>query len=345
MKDICAHFQFDGAVTAIVPWGDGHIHDTYRVTCTGTRYILQRINHAIFKDPVALMANIQRVTEHLRRKQGERSVRVIPAVDGQPLWRDADGNFWRAFNFVEGTRSFEAVQSPQQAFEAARAFGRFLLWMSNFPAPRLHETIPHFHDTLRRHAALEKALNADVCGRVSAAEHEIAFALRREREVSALMATPLPERISHNDCKLNNVLFDERTGVGVGVVDLDTVMHASPLFDFGDLVRGTSCRAVEDERDLSKVQMDLTLFEAVARGYFASAGSLLTKEERQMLVLAGKLITFETGIRFLTDHLNGDTYFKIHREGHNLDRCRTQFALVASIEQNHAAMERIVARL
>ncbi len=345
MKEVITQFAVADKLGAVEPWGNGHIHDTYRLTCGKARYILQRINTNVFKDPVALMDNIARVTAHLQTKQGPRAVQLIAARDGQPFHRDAAGNYWRLFNFVAGTRSYEQVQSPAQAHEAARAFGRFLRWMGDLPAPRLHATIPHFHETLRRHGALEKAINADACQRVAVAEPEITFALKHEREVSALMETPLPERIAHNDCKLNNVLFDEQTGSAVCVVDLDTVMPASALYDFGDLVRGTSSTAAEDERDLGKVNMDLRLFEALARGYFAEAGGLLTREERQMLVLAGKLITFETGIRFLTDFLCGDTYFKVHRDGHNLDRCRTQFALVASIEQQQAAMEQIVARL
>jgi Ser/Thr protein kinase RdoA (MazF antagonist) len=345
MKEIVEQFPAAGAFGRAEPWGHGHIHDTYRVTAGSGQFILQRINHAIFRDPAALMDNLQRVTEHLCRKQGERAVRVIAARDGAPYWRDAAGNWWRLLTFVAGTRTVETVESSRQAYEAAAAFGRFLLWMTDLPGPRLAVTIPHFHDTLHRHGALEKALAADARGRVTQAEPEITFALKREKVVSELMATPLPERISHNDCKINNVLFDIGTGVGVCVVDLDTVMHASPLHDFGDLVRATTCPAAEDERDLDRVRLELPLFEAVARGYFSAAGSLLTTEERRMLVLAGKLITFETGIRFLTDHLNGDTYFKIARPGHNLDRCRTQFRLVASIEQQEAALNRIVAAL
>jgi Ser/Thr protein kinase RdoA (MazF antagonist) len=342
---IAARFSLDGKLLSAEPWGNGHIHDTYRLTCDGARYILQRINHQIFKEPLALMENMARVTRHLQQQQGGRSVRLVAARDGQSFGRDEQGNYWRMFHFVEGTRSVEAVESTEQAYEAAAAFGRFLVWMMDLPLPRLHEVIPHFHNTLRRHAALEKAIEADVCGRVAVAETEIKFALKHERDVSALLATPLPVRITHNDCKLNNVLFDGATGVGVCVVDLDTVMHASLLYDFGDLVRATSCRAAEDERDLSRVALDLELFEALARGYFAEAGHLFTAEERQMLVVAGKLITYETGIRFLTDFLCGDTYFKVHREGHNLDRCRTQFHLVESIERQMTQMEQVVAVL
>lgn len=342
---IAARFALTDKLLTAEPWGNGHIHDTYRLTCASARYILQRINQRIFPQPLALMENLLRVTQHLQRKQGPRSVRLVAARDGQPFGRDEQGNYWRLAHFVEGTRSVEAVESTEQAYEAAAAFGRFLVWMTDLPAPRLHEVIPHFHNTLRRHAALEKAIEADVGGRVAVAETEIKFALKHEKDVSALLATPLPVRITHNDCKLNNVLFDGATGVAVCVVDLDTVMPASPLYDFGDLVRATSCRAAEDERDLNQVTMDLDLFAALAQGYFAEAGELLTAEERAMMVVAGKLITFETGIRFLTDFLNGDTYFKVHREGHNLDRCRTQFRLVESIEQQMAPMERIVARL
>ena len=345
LGSIAARFPLDGKVLAAEPWGNGHIHDTYRLDCGGARYIMQRLNDHVFADPRALMENLVRVTQHLRRKQGLRSVQLLMARDGQPFARDETGGYWRVFEFVEGTRTVESVESPEQAYQAAAAFGRFLVWMADLPRPKLHEVLPHFHNTLRRHAALEKALAADEWGRVAAAEPEIAFALRHERDVCALLETPLPVRITHNDCKLNNVLFDGATGVGVCVVDLDTVMHASPLYDFGDLVRATSCRAAEDEPDLTRVEMDGELFAALARGYFSEAGQLLTAAEREMMVVAGKLITFETGIRFLTDFLVGDTYFKTHREGHNLDRCRTQFRLVESIERQMGAMERIVRQL
>jgi Ser/Thr protein kinase RdoA (MazF antagonist) len=339
---IAARFPLAGKPVAVEPWGNGHIHDTYRLSCAEARYIVQRINDQVFREPLTLMENMLRVTRHLQQKQGQRSVRLVLARDGQPFCRDEQGCCWRVFDFVEGTRSVESVESTEQAFQAAAAFGRFLVWMTDLPRPRLHEVIPHFHSTLHRHAALEQAIAADVCGRVALAEREIAFALRHEKDVTALLGTPLPVRVTHNDCKLNNVLFDGVTGVGVCVVDLDTVMHASPVYDFGDLVRATSCRAAEDECDLSRVEMDVELFAALARGYFAETGDWLTTEEREMLVVAGKLITFETGIRFLSDFLSGDTYFRTYREGQNLDRCRTQFRLVESIERQMIQMEQVV---
>jgi hypothetical protein len=237
------------------------------------------------------------------------------------------------------------VQSPQQAYEAARAFGRFQALVADLLAPRLHDTIPDFHHTPKRFAALDAAIHADKANRAQPAKSEIEFSRQRIAITGSLLAAGLPERITHNDTKFNNVMLDDQTGEAVCVVDLDTVMPGLALYDFGDMVRTTTSPAAEDERDLSKVTMQFPMFEALVRGYLSSAGEFLTPGEIRQLAFAGKLITFEIGIRFLTDYLTGDTYFKVHRPDHNLDRCRAQFRLVESIEQQEEEMNRLVDRL
>jgi len=308
---------------------------------------VQRINHLIFKNPAALMENIQRVTAHLAQRtagQSDPSRRVltlIPARDGQSYYRDGEGNHWRAYIFIEKARTFDAVETPRQALQAARAFGQFQKLLADLPAPRLHDTIADFHHTPKRFAVLEKAIEADAANRARLAKAEIAFALNHKANTSVLLDAPLPERVTHNDTKFNNVMLDDTTGEGICVIDLDTVMPGLALYDFGDMVRTTTSPAKEDERDLSKVTMQFPMFEALARGYL-SAADFLTPAEKKFLAFSGKLITLEIGLRFLTDFLAGDTYFKVHREGHNLDRCRTQFKLVESIEQQEEAMNKLV---
>jgi hypothetical protein len=346
-------FQLHGEFRGATLHGSGHINDTYAAIFdhrgTPARYILQRINHNIFKNPVALMENIQRVTAHLQSKlTGDRSRRaltLIPTHDGASHHCDDDGNYWRAHLFIENARTYDAVESVKQAFEAAKAFGQFQHLLTDLPLPRLHDTIPDFHNTPKRFAALENAIAADVVNRAKSAKEEIAFALRHKAIASILLDAGLPERVTHNDTKFNNVMLDEATGEGVCVIDLDTVMPGLALYDFGDMVRTTTSPAQEDERDLSKVQMQFPMFEALVHGYLDTAGGFLTKEEKRHLAFSSKLITFEIGIRFLTDYLDGDVYFRVHRDGHNLDRCRTQFKLVESIEQQEAAMNKLVETL
>ena len=352
LRSVAGRFQLYGEFLSAGPYGTGHINDTYCAVFnqggTTVRYILQRINHNVFKTPVALMENVQRVTTHLNQKvahlpDSSRSVlTLIPARDGYSFYRDPDGNYWRAYVFIENAQTYDAVESPQQAFQAARAFGQFQQLLADLPAPRLHDTIPNFHHTPSRFAKLEAAIAADSANRARLARADIEFALRHKPITGVLLAAGLPERVTHNDTKLNNVMLDNQTGAGICVIDLDTVMPGLALYDFGDIVRTSTSPAKEDERDLSKVQMQFPMFEALARGYLATAGEFLTEAERQHLAFSGKLITFEIGIRFLTDFLEGDVYFKVHREGHNLDRCRTQFKLFQSIEHHEDAMNKLV---
>jgi thiamine kinase-like enzyme len=349
---VSSHFQIHGVYQEAAPYGSGHINDTYYASFdqSGTlvRYIFQRINHDIFKNPEALMDNIQRVTAHLTGKangdmnSSRRALKLVSACSNKSYHRDIDGNYWRCYLFIEKAQTYDAVKSPQQAFQAAKAFGHFQQMLADLPLPRLHDTISDFHHTPKRFANLEKAIIDDKANRAMLAKPEIEFALRHKVICSTLLDANLPERVTHNDTKFNNVMLDDATGEGICVIDLDTVMPGLALYDFGDMVRTTTSPANEDERDLSKVTMQFTMFEALTRGYLSSAGGFLTPAEKKFLPFSGKLITFEIGIRFLTDFLAGDTYFKVHRDGHNLDRCRTQFKLVESIEQQEEEMNRLV---
>lgn len=356
IREIGSRFHLRGTFVAADPYGNGHINDTYLVAHEeggrSVRYICQRINTAIFKDPVAMMSNIVRVTEHLRGKSGVADgftpLTVIPARDGLPYHRDAEGHYWRVSNFIDGGRTYEAVRTPEQAYQSARAFGWFQRMLSDLPPPRLAETIPDFHNGPKRFRDLEAAIADDVAGRAASVAREIAFAVERRAIVDLLPALQaagrIPERITHNDTKFNNVILDDRTGRAISVVDLDTVMPGLIHYDFGDMVRTTTSPAEEDERDLSKVTMQMAMFEALVRGYCSTAGGFLTAEEKRHLAFSGKLITFLIGIRFLTDEIKGDVYFKVARPGHNLDRCRTQFKLIESIEARESAMQRVVER-
>ena len=259
--------------------------------------------------------------------------------------RDDEGNWWRMYLFIEFARTYDIIENERQAYEAASAFARFQNRLADLPAPRLHETIPAFHNTLWRLKALDAAIAADVCGRKAEVAAEIAFVEERRAQCGRLLERQargeIPERITHNDTKINNVMLDDVTGAGVCVIDLDTVMPGLALYDFGDMVRSATAAAKEDERDLSKVGSRIGMFEALARGYLSEAAFLVPAEVDE-LVFSGRLITLTIGIRFLTDYLSGDVYFKTHRPGQNLDRCRTQLQMVRSMEAQADAMESIV---
>ena len=356
IEAIAKNFQIFADFQSAESYGTGHINDTYAATyCQGgrpVRYIHQRINQKIFTNLAALMENIERVTDHVRGKMAgqpdatRRTLTLVPARDGRMFHIDSRGDFWRTYVFIEAARTYDAVESTAQAYEAAKAFGQFQGLLADLPAPRLHDTIADFHNTPKRFAALETAIEADAANRAKLARAEIDFALRRKSITSRLIDLEaqgaLPERTTHNDTKFNNVMLDDATQEGICVIDLDTVMPGLALYDFGDMVRTATSPAVEDELDLSKVCMQFPMFEALVRGYLASAGDVLNKAEKQNLAFSGKLITFEIGIRFLADYLAGDVYFKVHRDGHNLDRCRTQFKLVDSIECQEDEMNRLV---
>jgi Ser/Thr protein kinase RdoA (MazF antagonist) len=356
MRDLAAHFPLHGTLLDAQRYGSGHINDTFVVTFDQAgmvvRYIFQRVNHTIFKNVPQLMENISRVTSHVAAKaagqDNRRALTLVPTREGAAFHKTSEGDFWRVYLFVENARTYDAVENPRQAFEAARAFGLFQQALADLPGERLHETIPHFHDTPKRFAALRKAAEEDVAGRKREVLAELEFAFQREPEVSRLLdlvrAGEIPERVTHNDTKLNNVMLDDKTGEGICVIDLDTVMPGLSLYDFGDLVRFGANMAAEDETDPAKIDVSLPVFEAIVKGYVAGAGDILTAAEWDNLVFAGKLMTYEVGIRFLTDYLQGDIYFKTKHPGHNLDRARNQLRLVDRMEVAANAMEEIVSR-
>lgn len=359
IKEIASNFLIPGDFISAAPYGSGHINDTYAACfCQGginVRYIIQRINHNVFKNPPALMENIMRVTEHLRSKlnasacPSRQALRLITTHDYKPYHHDAAGNYWRVYIFVEGANTYDVIKTPEQTYQAGKAFGDFQKNLVDIPGGRLHETIPDFHNTPKRMEALEKAIEKDVVNRAAGIKKEIDFALNHKNITDVLIklnqAGKIPERITHNDTKINNVMLDDTTGEGVCVIDLDTVMPGLVHYDFGDLVRTSTSPAAEDEKDLSKVTMRMPMFESLLKGYMKTAGDFLNPTEREYLPFSGKLITFEIGIRFLTDYLSGDVYFKTHRDGHNLDRCRTQFKLVESIEEQENKMTAILKNL
>ncbi len=352
-------FQIDGDCIDVEPYGSGHIHDTYVATFLRdgyrTRYILQRLNRSVFPEPVVLMDNVVRVTSHIRdalvssgADQIERRVlQLVPALDGKHWHVDENDDFWRTFHFIEGAGTHDTARFVEQAFEAARAFGRFEDQWGELPGHRLAETVRDFHRTPLYFAALEQALEEDLHNRAASIRQEIGFVESRSRLFTILLdlaaSGELPERIAHNDTKINNVLIDRTSREALAVIDLDTVMPGLVLHDFGDLVRTAVCSADEDETDLSRVTVNLSMFEALVRGYLSSA-RFLNPTEIDHLTFSGWLLAVESGIRFLTDHLKGDTYFKVHRDSHNLDRCRVQLKLAENIERNEGAVRRIVER-
>lgn len=359
LRAVASRFRIAGDFRDARPWGSGHINDTYAVAFdqagTPVRYVVQRINHNVFRDPRAVMENIVRVLDHLQRKlaaggaadASRRALTLVPACDG-PAWHvDAEGNWWRCYLFVEKATTFDQIENTRQAAGAARSFGEFQGLLADLPAPRLHDTIPCFHHTRSRFDALRAAIAEDKVNRAARVKDEIAFALAREPIVDVLLAAhaagSIPERVTHNDTKLNNVMLDDATGEGICVIDLDTVMPGLALYDFGDMCRTATRPTPEDERDLSKIVMRMDMFEALVRGYLSAAGRFLTAGERAHLAFSARLITFEIGLRFLTDFLQGDVYFKVRREDHNRDRCRVQFRMVGEFERREPDMERAVA--
>ena len=350
-----ALLAYFGSEPVATPYGNGHINDTFLVE-TDRRYILQRMNHVVFPHPDQMMENIVGVTEHIREKaaaRGEDTERVtlviLPAPDGKPYFRDSIGSWWRLMEFTEKTVTREVVTCAEDFYTCARAFGQFQQELADYPAEKLYEIIPNFHNTPWRFENLRRAIQQDACGRAAEAKAEIDFALAREDFAHVLENAHaeggLPLRVTHNDTKLNNILFDETSGEAVCVVDLDTVMPGYSVTDFGDSIRFGANTAAEDETDLSKVSLDLSLFEAYAKGFLEGCGGRLTDTEIDLLPEGAMMMTFECGMRFLTDYLEGDTYFKIHRPKHNLERCRDQFALLADMERKYDDMKAIIQKL
>lgn len=359
-QSIVDAFDIPGTVAGCVPFGYGHINDTFAVTMQigreTERYILQRINEHVFRDIDGLMENMIRVTDHLRHKLLEvpgadparETMTIMPTHDGARVHRAANNDVWRMFLFIDGAITYEVVETHHQAHEAAKAFGTFQKLLSDLPAPPLRETIPDFHNTPQRFANLVSAVNNDAHNRAGACGADVAFALGLENITMAvtdgMRNGEIPERVTHNDTKINNVMFDNETDRGICVIDLDTVMPGSILYDFGDHVRTMVGNFQENERNLEKVNAGLDRFENIVAGYMDVARGFLVPREIDLLTDAGILITFEIGIRFLADHIEGDTYFRIDRPGENLDRARTQFALVRDLQAKHDEFQAIVER-
>lgn len=357
IKEVIGCFDFKGTLTECIPFGSGHINDTYRLTyedegCTRC-FILQKMNKSIFTKPVELMENIMGVTSWLRKKIQENggdaereTLNVIPNKEGKPYCVDSTGEYWRVYLLIENAVSYDRVEKEDDFYQSAVAFGKFQGLLADYPADTLHETIANFHNTVDRFAKFKAALEADCCHRAAEVPEEISFVLEREALAHILCDKlergELPLRVTHNDTKLNNIMIDNATGKAICVVDLDTVMPGLSVYDFGDSIRFGASTGDEDEKDLSKIWMDLHLFEVYTKGFIEGCAGALTAEELDALPMGAIMMTFECGMRFLTDYLEGDHYFKIHREGHNLDRCRTQFKLVADMEQKLPQMKAIV---
>lgn len=358
IDEVLAQYPMQGKVGEAVPFGNGHINDTYVIPYTyengaKSRILLQRINTHIFRNPQGLMKNLAAVAAFMKEKVilagGDplrETLTLIPASNGEDYVRDSQGNYWRQLLHVDDTITYEQIPNEDVFNQAAQAFGTFQRRLADYPAHTLIETIPNFHYTPARYNAFLSALKDDAYGRAPSARPEIDFVLAHQKDTAVLtdmmQAGQLPLRVTHNDTKLNNVLFDRLTGKSLCVIDLDTVMPGLSLYDFGDAIRFGASTAAEDETDLDKVTLSLSYYNAFAQGFMQTAGDILTDEEKRMMPMGAKVITLECGIRFLTDYLQGDTYFKIHRPHHNLERARTQFKLVGEMEQKWDALSKIM---
>lgn len=361
VRDISARFAIGGVFESAEQIESGHINSTYRISFREKdgnlrRYIIQSINSNVFRNPHLVMDNVKMVTKHIndrvlrRRKDlGGQTLYLFPARDGRFRVEDEQGTVWRCYNFIEGCVTYDVVENTRQAFEAARAFGAFQDLVSDLDASAIQETIPDFHNTPLRFQRLMAVAAADPMGRLASVSEEIEFIRSRENITTLLLDHVkdgrIPVRVTHNDTKINNVMIDAQTDEAVCVIDLDTVMPGLSLYDFGDLVRSATSPAAEDEKDLSRVAMRMPIFEALVEGYLSTAENFLNDIEIEHLAHSGKLMTLEVGIRFLTDYLEGDVYFRTKRPGHNLDRCRTQLRLVRHIEEQQKEMESFVRKV
>ncbi len=359
LAHIGQRFEIDGQYIEAEPYGNGHINDTYlatyRTASETARFVHQRINHHVFHCPDQLMENILRVLTHIRTQveasggdPSREALTLLPAREGGYAIQDAEGYTWRTYRNIERARSYDAAPNLHAIFEAAFAFGRFQRQLADLPGARLHESIPDFHHTRKRFAAFQLAVQSDAANRAAGVRAEIDFLCKREADASVvvdlLAQGRLPERVTHNDTKINNVLIDEQSGRGVCVIDLDTVMPGSALYDFGDMVRAGAARSAEDEPDAAKSGFDLGLFTQLARGYVRAARDFLTPAEFELLAFSAKLITYEQALHFLGDYLNGDVYYKTRRGSHNLEHARTQIKMLAEMEEQMGLMEAIIER-
>lgn len=361
MRSVIDAFCFAGEPVGLEEIKTGHINRTYRLCCRDALgaqrdYALQRINSFAFKKPAELMENIQLVTEHLAGAMlarglnpDNRVLKLIPVRAGGVAYIDGEGQYWRAYDFITNSVTLNRVESPAQFFEIGKAFGEFQNMLADFPIHRLHETIPDFHNTRKRLANFETSVGFDVAGRAALVQPEIAFVRRRKSEmcriVELIEAGALPLRVTHNDTKINNVLLDADTGEALCVIDLDTVMAGSTLYDYGDALRFGASTAAEDERDLDRVALDIGLFRGFSDGFISQTARGLTRSELENLPLGALVMTFEVGLRFLADYLDGDPYFRIEYPDHNLIRARCQFKLLSDMEAHRAEMDAIVREL
>ena len=350
---ILAAKQFNAdEITYIEPYGSGHINSTWLAIHKASdgkevKNLMQKISTVAFKNPSQLMENIVGVTEFLRDKvEEDGTLTVIPTLDGKSFYVDEWDNYWRVYKFIDNATAYQQIENDNDFYTCGLAFGEFQQMLAEYPAEKLHETIVNFHNTPSRFADFKKALAEDKMGRAKDVQPEIDFVLAHECKADAITSKlesgEIPYRVTHNDTKLNNILIDDSTGKAKCVIDLDTVMPGAAAYDFGDSIRFGASTGAEDETDLSKISVDVHLFEVFAKGYLSTANKFLTPAEKDSLVTGAYLMTLECGVRFLTDYLNGDVYFKIHRENHNLDRCRTQFKLVSDMETKEAELRAIV---
>ena len=354
IENVVSNFTVEGKVVDYIPFGNGHINDTRLVTMdNGVQYVLQRINKNVFKRPDLLMENYVGVTKFIRKKIEEMGgdplrevLNAIPTKDGKPFTIDEEGQYWRLLVYVTDSMSYDQVEKPEQFYDSAVSFGDFQYMLRDYPAETLHETIVNFHNTPDRYRQLMEAIEGDAKGRLAEVTAEVEFAKARREFANTLENAHkegrLPLRVTHNDTKLNNILFDINTGKTLCVVDLDTIMPGYSVNDFGDSIRFGATTALEDETDLSKVNFDISLYELYVKGFIEGAKGGLTEGELEMLPIGAIMMTFECGMRFLADYLNGDTYFRVHRPSHNLDRCRNQFKLVSDMESRLDEMKAIV---
>lgn len=347
-QEVLQNYALEGSVNYCERYGSGHINETYLVKTDKKDYILQKINNTIFKDVPALMANIAAVSKHLSDKgfDERHNLTLVPTKDGKNYVLHRDGSYWRVYKFVTDSISLNLAETPEDFYNSALGFGTFQSLLYDFDADVLSETIPHFHDTPDRYRQLHEAIANNKAGRLDNVKEELEFALSQEKDASMLMdllkSGDLPLRVTHNDTKLNNVLLDAATRKPICIIDLDTVMPCLVANDFGDSIRFGASTALEDEENLNKVELSLDLFDVYTKGFLEGCGKHLKDKEIDTLPYGAKIMTLECGVRFLTDYLNGDTYFRVHKPDHNLIRCRTQFKLVKRINENLNVLHAII---
>lgn len=351
-------FNFEGDIIRVVPFGSGIINDTFLVVCNDkdgnkNQYILQKINNLIFKNINQLMENYCNICDYLKAvisKRGgdvdRQTITVVPTKKGKNFYCDSMGNCWRSIKFIKNTVTYDVSESPQDFYKVGRTFGKFQNMLSDYNAAKLYETIPNFHNTKERYKSFIKSVEIDKVNRLDNVINEVNFIIERKEDTSILLDLlekgELPLRVTHNDTKISNILMDATTKEGICVIDLDTIMPGLSLYDFGDAIRSGATHVLEDEKDLNKVFIDLEFFEAFTKGFLEETANSLTEKEIELLPMSVKVITLEQGMRFLTDYLNGDVYYKTSYNNQNLDRTRTQLKLVKDIEEKLDEMKNIV---